>query len=600
MNRRPGKYSLLRCPLDTRMGESARRLLPGLRIAWFLMAAAVLFAFVSAQAQYAVPLKHEMRAVWLTTAAGLDWPTSTDPAQQQNSLRAILRTLNDAHFNTVFFQVRPRGDAYYRSLYEPWAENLTGVMGKDPGWDPLAVFIGEAHALGIEVHAWFNVFKIYSDHSPPESDLHPLRKFPQWTYSYEGEEWIDPGYPGVRQYTLNVILDLVRHYDIDGVNLDYARYPGDNVPDGRSYREYGNGMPKDEWRLKNIDDFVASVYDNIVAIKPWVKVGSSPVGVIGTSLDPATSPTLRKYSQDVPAWLRAGKQDYITPQIYWTSEPTRSTPAFGTLLERWLKWAGDRHVYAGIAAYKPEVMREVLHQIDLARDLGAEGEAFFRYSNVSASAALRKAYAYPALVPPMPWKYARESQPPPVLAVSETHPAVFQLEWRGTPDASAYVVYRSANHPPDLSDPRAIVAFFGASRTSWIDTIVVPASTTYCYALTSVNRGDDESLNAATSVGMIREAAALATLFRPTFDFQVTRVDTTTGIAWGAYRLPEEAPVTIELISQKTKTRGAPLQTLVDRRQKAGYHVVSLAAQPSDSVSVRIESREHEIERSLR
>ena len=550
-------------------------------------------------AQYAVPLKHEVRAVWLTTAAGLDWPTSTDPEQQMSSLDAIVHSMHDANFNTIFFQVRPRGDAYYHSLYEPWAENLTGVMGKDPGWDPLAFLISEAHAAGIEVHAWVNVFKIYSDHAAPSSDIHPLRKFSQWTYQDQGEEWIDPGYPGVRQYTLNVILDLVRHYDVDGVNMDYMRYPDGNVPDDRSYRVYGKGMPREEWRIKNINDFVSAVYDNIVAIKPWVKVGSSPVGMIGTSLDKSTILNLHKYSQDVPAWLRAGKQDYIAPQIYWPLDPTKTSPGFVAILERWVKWAGDRHVYAGIAAYKPEVMREVQHQIDAARDLGAEGESFFRYSNIADSPVLRKAYAYPALIPPMPWKYRRESQPPPVLAVSETHPAVFQLEWRGTPEANAYVVYRSPNAPPDLSDARTIVAFFGATRTSWIDTIAAPSAIKYCYAVTTVNRGDDESPNAVTGVGTILEAAALPTLFPPSFELQIGRYDTTSGKAWGVYRLPEEAPVKIQLISGRITSRGAVVRTLVDTVHQRGLYAFSFAASPVDSLSVRMESRDRSIERPL-
>ncbi len=567
-----------------------------------LSAVAVILAFPSGllHGQGVLPLKHEVRAVWLTTAAGLDWPTSTDPVQQQNSLRAIVHSLHDANFNTIFFQARPRGDAYYRSQYEPWAENLTGVMGKDPGWDPLAFLIAEAHALGIEVHAWINVFKIYSDHSPPTSDLHPLRRFSQWSYQYQGEEWIDPGYPGVQRYTLNVIMDLVRHYDIDGVNLDYMRYPDENVPDARSYRDYGNGMPRDEWHVKNINDFVAAVYDNIVAIKPWVKVGSSPVGVIGTSLDPSTAPTLRKYSQDVPAWLRAGKQDYITPQIYWPIDPTKTSVGFTTLLERWLKWAGDRHVYAGIAAYKPEVMREITQQVESALDRGAEGQSFFRYANIAGTTTLRKVYTYRALVPSMPWKYVRESQPPPVLAVSELRPGVFQLEWRSTPDANAYVIYRSPNHPPDLSDSRTIVGFFGATRTSWTDTIATPSAATYYYSLTSLNRGDDESPDAVSGMATIREAASLAGLFRPVFDFQIGPVDSTVKVAWGIYRLPEDSPVKIQVISRKAASNGKTLKTVVDQRQKGGIYAVSLAIQASDSVGIRIEARDREIERFFR
>jgi uncharacterized lipoprotein YddW (UPF0748 family) len=398
------------------------------------------FTVRPASAQEGLPIKHEFRGVWLTTAAGLDWPSSTDPYLQQRSLQSIVRSIHDAHFNTIFFQVRPRGDAYYASDQEPWAENLTGTMGKNPGWDPLASLIAQAHALGMEVHAWFNVFKIYGNNTVPGSNAHPLLKFPQWSYRYQGEAWIDPGYPGVRNYTVNVILDLVRSYDIDGVNLDYARYPGADVPDDRSYALYGHGIPRDVWRAQNVDEFVAAVHDSITAIKPWVKVGSSPVGAIGTSLDASTEATLRKYCQDVPLWVRDGKQDYIAPQLYWTIEGLKGSPAFPALLERWRRWGENRHVYAGIAAYKPEVLRQVRDQIDIARALGADGESFFRYENVKDYTSFHTLYRYPALIPPMPWKASKDNVAPAALAASETRPGVFALEWKPVKTASGIVL----------------------------------------------------------------------------------------------------------------------------------------------------------------
>ncbi len=560
----------------------------------------ILLASSSAAAQNSVPLKHEARAVWLATAAGLDWPTTTDVEQQKSSLSAIVHEIRGANFNIILFQVRPRGDAYYQSTYEPWAENLTGTQGKDPGWDPLAFLIAEAHAVGIEVHAWINVFKIYGNHAPPTSALHPLKKFPQWTYEYQGEEWIDPGYPGVRQYTMNVVLDLVRRYDLDGVNFDYMRYPGDDVPDARSYRDYGKGMPRAEWRVQNINDFVSKVYDNVVAIKPWVKVGSSPIGVIGTSLDPSTILTLRKYSQDVPAWLRAGKQDYISPQLYWTLDPSRTNPGFTALIQRWVKWAGDRHVYAGIAAYKPEVMREVLDEVRTARLEGAEGEAYFRYANIAGSQTLKKAYAYPALVPSMPWKYQRQPNPPSVLAVTDLRPGVFQLEWRGSPDASAYVIYRSPSHPPDLNDARSILTFFGGTRTSWIDSIASPTAATYCYALTSVNRGADESQYPASGIGMIRDALQLPSLFPNAFDFEIARADSPSTSRWGVYRILDSAKVRVEMVSKKAQNNGKVIKTLRNEEQKAGLYTVLLPAVEGDSVSVRLEAGATAVERLLR
>src|SRR5512135_3039188 len=162
----------------------------------FLLILLLLRTPSAANAQHPIPPKREVRAVWLATANGLDWPHSTDKAEQQASLKRIVASLKAAHFNTIFFQVRARGDAYYRSSIEPWAENLTGVLGKDPGWDPLEFLLTEAHAAGMEVHAWFNVYKVRGT-SPvgPSVIPHPSRAHATWCISYAGELWLDPGLP---------------------------------------------------------------------------------------------------------------------------------------------------------------------------------------------------------------------------------------------------------------------------------------------------------------------------------------------------------------------------------------------------------------------
>ncbi|MGA9118370.1 MAG: family 10 glycosylhydrolase [Bacteroidota bacterium] len=557
------------------------------------------FGLTPAQSQDEQPLKYEFRAVWLTTAAGLDWPTTTDPLQQQQSLRSIVKTIHDEHFNAIFFQVRPRGDAYYASTHEPWAENLTGVMGRNPGWDPLAYLIDQAHAAGIEVHAWFNVFKIHSNNSVPVSEDHPLRKFPQWSFRYQGEDWMDPGYPGVRNYTAGVILDLVRKYDIDGINLDYMRYPGSDVPDDRSYAQYGRSTPRDEWRAKNVDDFVSAVYDSVMACKPWVKVGSSPVGAIGTSLDRSSSGTLRKYAQDAPLWLRNGKQDYIAPQLYWTINGTKTTSGFSSLLERWRRWAGDRHVYAGIAAYKPEVMKQVQDQIAAARAFGAEGEAFFRYQNVREYCLTHTLYRYPALVPPMPWKASKINPPPGVLAVSETRPGVFELEWNTAAEARTYVVYRSAAHAPSLDDPRNILAVLPSSTTAWVDSISSPRAATYFYAVTSRDGGNNESGNAALAEGTIREAKALANAFPKKFDLQISRADTTSARVLVVYRNPEPGPVKVEVVSRTEKLQNVKAETVLEGAQPAGVHFIEVDASRGSSGAVRLTSRSLTLERAI-
>ena len=165
------------------------------------------------------PPKQEVRAVWITTVNGLDWPKSTDPAEQQRSLREMVMKLHSAHFNTIFFQVRGRGDALYRSSLEPWSDILTGTLGKDPGWDPLQFVIDEAHARAMEVHAWFNTFYVRSGKGeiPPSKPRHVALEHPDWVQTVDGQSWLDPGLPAVRNFLLRVGMEIVRNYDVDGV-----------------------------------------------------------------------------------------------------------------------------------------------------------------------------------------------------------------------------------------------------------------------------------------------------------------------------------------------------------------------------------------------
>ena len=384
-----------------------------------LLVMTLLPAGSSAQQRSAVP-KREVRAVWVTTAAGLDWPKSLVRSEQQSSLKTIVEDLHAAHFNTILFQVRPRGDAYYRSTYEPWAENLTGTLGKDPGWDPLGFLVKEAHEVGMEVHAWFNVYKIRGP-SPVGSSvpLHPARRFPAWVHDVDGEGWIDPGVPQVRDYLVRVAIDLVKHYDIDGINFDFIRYPGREFPDDETYFRYGHGMNRGEWRRSNIDKFVSAFYDSAMKVKPMLKVGSAPLGVFSVGVGDNAWGAFHSYYQDSQGWLAKGKQDYVIPQLYWDFGSTKDDPDFAELLRSWRLGCGDKQMWAGIGAYKPEVMRELDAQVDSARAVGADGEAFFRYEFIKGGSALRGRYSTLANIPPMLWKDGIPPSPPSDLAVTE-------------------------------------------------------------------------------------------------------------------------------------------------------------------------------------
>lgn len=469
--------------------------------------------------------RREVRAVWITTASALDWPKSRSVTEQQESLRAIVRSARAANLNTLFFQVRARGDAYYRSALEPWAENLTGVLGRDPGWDPLEFLLREAGAAGLEVHAWFNVYKIRGGTRPPPSTPpHPARAHPSWVVPFEGEGWFDPGIPEVHAYLLAVALDLVRRYDIDGLQLDFIRYPGPQFPDDQTFRRYGRGLPLDEWRRGNVNRFVAELYDSATALRPALKVGSAPVGVYrgANGWGGYTA-----YSQDAREWLRRGKQDYLAPQIYWDVGETKGDPDFRALVASWAGFAEGRHLYAGVGAYKPEVQAQIPLQIDIARTAGADGQAFFRLEHIADPSVFGGRYAAPAAVPPMPWKDPRPPNPPGAVAVTETAPGVFSVEWTAPPPAADgdrarfYHIYRRPSGEHDSL--RALIAVAPAARTIHIDTLSAPQGIRYTYAVAAADRARNESALTSSDVsiramvdlnGRIAGETGLATLLR--------------------------------------------------------------------------------------
>ena len=527
----------------------------------------------------AAPPKHEVRAVWLTTAAGLDWPRTADRAEQQTSLREIVHSLRLANFNTIFFQARARGDAYYRSAYEPWAENLTGTLGKDPGWDPLGFLITEAHRAGIEVHAWFNVYKVRGPGGFPATiPPHVSRAHPEWTVGYAGEGWLDPGLPQVRTYLINVALDLARNYDIDGINFDYVRYPGRDFPDGDVYKRYGGGMNRDDWRRSNIDRFVAESYDRLIAQKPLIKVGASPLGVYASEADPAAG-AFRLFYQDARGWLRAGKLDYIAPQLYWDIGTTQGDPDFVSLLRDWQRHACGRQVYAGIGAYKPEVAREIPAQIDSTRGAGAAGESFYRYDNIRSMTQYGGRYDTPALVPSMPWKDALPPRSPTVLGVSEVTTNVFQLEWPAPSSAPPrrYIVYRSSSRQIAFDDPRAIVAITPGNETVFIDTVRSPTGPTFFYAVTAVDRGNNESAPCPVSGGTVKEFLSLRGKMSDVTALSVSLSTNGGTPILVAYSLARRESVELSLVALSAAAPDSLVGSLAGGTQDEGTYVVGMS-----------------------
>jgi uncharacterized lipoprotein YddW (UPF0748 family) len=322
----------------------------------------------------------EFRGAWVATVFNLDWPSKAGlPAsEQQAQLRAILDRAAQLKLNAILLQVRPASDALYASAREPWSAFLTGKQGVSPGYDPLAFAITEAHARGIELHAWFNPFRAATGSKGPFAPNHVTQTHPEWVRRYGGQLWLDPGEPKARQYVLDVILDVVKRYDIDGVHIDDYFYPypkgGADFPDDATWKTFGasSGKSRADWRRDNINRFVADMYHQVKAAKPSVRVGISPFGIWRPHVPETIEAQLDAFSQlfaDSRLWLQNGWCDYLAPQLYWPSAPAKQS--FPVLLEWWRSQSREgRPVWPGLATERIGARipaKEIADQIALTR-----------------------------------------------------------------------------------------------------------------------------------------------------------------------------------------------------------------------------------------
>jgi uncharacterized lipoprotein YddW (UPF0748 family) len=520
----------------------------------------------------------ELRAVWITTVNGLDWPGTYDPVQQRKSLAEILDKLAAAHFNTVFFQVRCRADAVYRSRYEPWCQELTGTLGGDPGWDPLSFVIQEGHARGLEVHAWFNTFYAKSGKAPPErsTPLHVVLKHPEWVHLAEGEWWVDPGIPAARRYVVSVAMDIVRRYDIDGIHFDFLRYPDKPFPDEKTYRKYGGPMSKEDWRRENVNSFVRTFHDSASGFKPMLKIGSAPIGIYANT---ASFKGLQSYSdlyQDSRLWLKEGMQDYLVPQTYWPLGRKPGSPDFVETARDWAEHAYGREVYLGIGAYKKEVSDQIPQLIDASRSLGFHGNSFFRYRSIENALGAGGRYKTPAVVPPMRWKDSIPPNPPEELAVRGVNGGGFRLRW-SPPEraadgdsASFYCVYRSAGSPVDLSNSDNLVAIVRNGSMQMTDTVSHPAAARYFYAVSAFDKGNNESVPAEGSALIPEVAEALESL-APSFRLGRHYPQEVSSVIFIPYELGERAPVSLTILDDNNR----PVMDLVRAVEPPGRYVAA-------------------------
>ncbi len=346
----------------------------------------------------------EFRGVWVATASNIDWPSAPGlpVARQKQELVFLFDTLAALHANAVIFQVRPAADALYPSALEPWSEVLSGTQGvaPEPFWDPLAFAIAEAHARGMELHAWFNPYR-----ARPASSLsraaagHVSRSRPDLVKTYGKQLWLDPGEEEVAAHSLAVVLDVVKRYDVDGVHLDDYFYPyperdaAGNVlefPDGPSFGKYvasGGALGREDWRRWNVNRFVKRLYAEVKAAKPKVRVGISPFGIWrpGRPAQVKGFDAYEEISADARTWIQRGWVDYLAPQLYWPID--QKEQSFPALLAWWAAQAPTGSaLWPGIAASrvgfeeggKGWLAKEVAEQIRRTRaQPGATGHILF-------------------------------------------------------------------------------------------------------------------------------------------------------------------------------------------------------------------------------
>ncbi len=399
-------------------------------------------------------MSREYRGAWVATVANIDWPSShgLSVARQKAELLAILDRAAELRLNTVVFQVRPGCDALYASRLEPWSEYLTGAMGRapDPFYDPLSYAVREAHARGLELHAWFNPYRArHPSAKKPVSASHISKTHPELVRTYGRHLWLDPGEEAVQAHSLKVVLDVVKRYDVDGIHFDDYFYPykerdaaGKEIPfpDDPSWEKYGKktGLTRDDWRRRNVDVFIERVYRSVKSAKPWVKFGISPFGI----WRPKTPPQIQgldAYTElyaDSRKWIQSGWVDYFVPQLYWAIEPPAQS--FPVLLDWWTDQnLKDRHVLAGMDVTKvPRAWHpgEIISQINLTRrEKGASGHVLWNMRSLMRNADLRSAllkevYQQPALTPALAW-VDHATPGTPQLKLAGVGPS-FQASWK--------------------------------------------------------------------------------------------------------------------------------------------------------------------------
>ena len=398
----------------------------------------ILFTCISCHSQkyrqLSKPPKYEFRAAWIATVENIDWPKRgqyNSELQKQDFIR-ILDEHKQSNLNAVLVQVRDACDAYYAKGVEPWSEFLTGQQGKfpKPFYDPMSFMIEEAHNRNLEFHAWLNLNRATLKKSNLLAPDHISNLKPEWMLMYDGQKLLNFGIPEVRDYITDVVVQIVKNYDVDGIHFDDYFYPyevtGQVLKDEDTFRKYNGGI-KDiqNWRRSNTDSLIYQISQAIQKTKPRVKFGISPFGVWRNYSVKMQSGSMTQAGQtsydhlyaDTRKWVEQGWIDYIAPQIYFNQSHPKVP--YNALASWWAANTFGRHLYIGHGVYKIKAgwsLTEASKQIRFDRNItNVKGGIFYSSKSLTENYggfqdSLRTDfYRFPAIVPPMPWK---DSIPP--------------------------------------------------------------------------------------------------------------------------------------------------------------------------------------------
>lgn len=441
--------------------------------------------------------KYEVRAVWLTTIGGIDWPHSYAQSErsaekQKEELRAILDRLQKANINTVLLQTRIRATTIYPSQYEPWDGCLSGFPGKSPGYDALQFAIDECHKRGMEVHAWVVTIPVGKWNSYGCRQLR--KRFPRLIKRIDQDGYMDPEATQTGCYLAEMCREIVQRYDVDGIHLDYIRYP----------ETWKFRISKDQAR-GNITRIVEKIHQAVKKEKPWVKMSCSPIGKFD-DLSRYWSHGWNAYTkvaQDAQAWLKEGLMDELFPMMYFRGDQ------FFPFAIDWKEHSYGKIIAPGLGIYflDPKEgkwnISDITSELYHLRNIG-EGHAFFRnkflldnhqgvYDFVTAHF-----NRYPALVPPMTWESNKRPQQPVTLFIEENE-GTTTLRWDNSlqyEDGTAIKtpsiynnVYASKEYPVDVHDARNLIL----TRTTRRQLKTRTGNTPTYYAVTTTDGFGNES-----------------------------------------------------------------------------------------------------------